>query len=85
MWEKLKNLFSKGAEEMTEENKLPTKKIWESKLNWTGLASFVIGIMAFYEVIPAGSEQKILETTLMVFGALVPVLRTFFTETKLEK
>jgi len=81
----IKNLLNREEKEMTEENKLPTKKIWESKLNWTGLASFVIGLMAFYDVIPAGSEQKILETTMMVIGALVPVLRTFFTETKIEK
>lgn len=81
----IKNLMNKGSNEMTEENKLPTKRIWESKLNWTGLLSFIIGLLSFYDIIPAGSEQKFLETALMVFGALVPVLRTYFTETKIEK
>jgi len=85
MWKKLKSLFKKGSDEMTEENKMPTKKIWESKLNWTGLLSFIIGVLSFYDIIPAGSEQKFLETALMVFGALVPVLRTYFTDTKIEK
>ena len=81
----IKRILNREETEMTEENKLPTKKIWESKLNWTGLVSFVIGVLAFYDVIPAGSEQRILETALMVGGALVPVLRTFFTDTKIEK
>jgi len=81
----IKKILNREETEMTEENKLPTKRIWESKLNWTGLVSFVIGILAFYDVIPAGSEQKFLETVLMVGGALVPVLRTFFTSTKIEK
>jgi len=81
----IKRILNREETEMTEENKLPTKKFWESKLNWTGLASFLIGVLAFYDIIPAGSEQKFLETVMMVGGALVPVLRTYFTNTEIEK
>jgi len=61
-----------------------TKPKWQSKLNWTGLFSFIIGAMAMWGVIPEDQVEQITSATLMIFGALVPVLRTFFTSKRLE-
>jgi hypothetical protein len=60
-----------------------TKPLWMSKLNWAGLFAFVVGLLAYVNVIPAESEAAVLEAVMMLFGILVPVVRTFFTTRKL--
>lgn len=60
-----------------------TKPIWMSKLNWAGLFSFLVGALAYFNVIPAEAQESVLEAVLMLFGILVPVFRTFMTSKKL--
>lgn len=60
-----------------------TKPLWMSKLNWAGFFSFAVGLAAYLNFIPEESQASILEAVMMVFGVLVPVMRTFFTKAKI--
>lgn len=59
-----------------------TKPAWMSKLNWAGLFSFLVGFAAYMNWIPEESQASVLEALMMIFGVMVPVLRTFFTSKK---
>jgi len=61
-----------------------TKPIWQSKLNWAGLFSFLIGVAALAGWVPEESVETLTASALTVFGILVPVFRTFATTKRLE-
>lgn len=55
-----------------------------SKINWTALVMFLIGLGVTFNVIPEEYEKQVTDAALMVMPLLIMAFRTWFTEPKPE-
>jgi len=61
-----------------------TKGSLASKTVWTGVISAVLGVLAWFDIVPAGSKEALTEAALMVLGGATVIWRIFFTNAKIK-
>lgn len=54
----------------------------KSKINYTGAAISIIGLVAAYDLIPPKAEEHLVEIAMIGVGPIIIVFRTYFTGRK---
>ena len=52
----------------------------KSKINWTALATLVVGVLVATGIVPEEAKEPLMELTLLVVPVLIITFRTWFTE-----